>query len=254
MEQLLVAAIYILIFLYGIVIGSFLNVCIFRIPKKEGIVLESSHCMSCNHRLRWYDLFPVFSYVLLRGRCRYCGARISIQYPLVEFVNGILYVIVFMANGINLESILYCLMTSALLVLSVIDERTYEIPLGCNFFLAGIGIIFCVLDASRLPEHILGAFVVPGFLYLLYVITGGRAIGGGDIKLMAAAGLILGWKNSILAFFAGCILGSVLHLVRMKLTKADRMLAMGPYLSMGIFIAALWGNTFVLWYLKLIGL
>ena len=114
--------IYTIVFLYGIVIGSFLNVCIYRLPLKENIAttgshVQSSHCMSCGRKLGWRDMVPVFSYIMLRGRCRQCGAKISIQYPLIEALNGVLYVIVFMANGFTFSSVLYCLMTSALIVL-----------------------------------------------------------------------------------------------------------------------------------------
>ena len=107
------ALLYIFAFLYGIVIGSFLNVCIYRIPKKESIVTVGSHCMKCDHRLAWYDLFPLFSYLFLRGKCRYCGAKLARQYPLVEGANGILYLIVFAIHGWNMESVLYCFLTSA---------------------------------------------------------------------------------------------------------------------------------------------
>ncbi len=248
MPAFMTALIYIMIFLYGIVIGSFLNVCIYRIPKKESIVFPSSHCMECGHKLSWYDLFPVFSFLLLQGRCRYCGAKISKQYPIVEAANGILYVIVFMANGLNAKSILYCLMTSALIVITVIDERTFEIPVSLNYFLAILGVFMCILDSENLLEHIIGALCVSLFLGFLFLLSGGSAIGGGDVKLMAAAGLILGWKLILLAFFAGCIIGSVVHVLRMKLTKAKHVLAMGPYLSLGIFLMALWGDRLISWY------
>ena len=112
----MLALITVFIFIYGIVIGSFLNVCIYRIPQKEDIVRESSHCMSCGHRLKWYDLVPLFSYLFLKGKCRYCGSKLSKQYPIVEALNGILYVVVFYATDFSWDSILYCLMTSALIV------------------------------------------------------------------------------------------------------------------------------------------
>lgn len=242
---------YSIIFLFGIVIGSFLNVCIYRIPKKESLI-PGSHCMDCGHKLYWYDLFPVFSYLLLKGRCRYCGSRIAKQYPLVELFNGVFYMVVFMANGYNLGSIFYCLMTSALLVLSVIDERTYEIPLGVNLFLLVIGILFSVWDRTNLVSHLIGLVCVSLPLYLLFLVTGGRAIGGGDIKLMAVCGLILGWKNIVLAFFIACILGSVIHVIRMKVSHAEHMLAMGPYLAMGVWITALFGNAMIDWYMSLL--
>lgn len=242
---------YIIIFLYGIVIGSFLNVCIYRIPEKESI-MPRSHCMNCGGVLHWYDMFPLFSYIILRGRCRYCGAEISKQYPLIEALNGVLYVIVFMANGINISSMLYCLMTSVLIVLTVIDERTFEIPLCLNIVLALIGVGMCVVDSKNIVSHLAGAVCVSLFLFVLWFLSGGKAIGGGDVKLMAAAGLILGWKLTILAFIIACVLGSVIHIIRMKVSGAEHMLAMGPYLSMGIFIAALWGNKMVDWYLNIL--
>ena len=148
--------IYTIVFLYGIVIGRFLNVCIFRIPKKENIV-QSSHCMSCGRKLGWRDMVPVFSYIMLRGRCRQCGARISIQYPLIEALNGVLYVVVFMAGGFTFSSVLYCLMTSALIVIAVIDERTYQIPVSQNLFLGLLGIIMTVYDFRHILSHIIGA-------------------------------------------------------------------------------------------------
>lgn len=245
--------IYIIVFLYGIVIGSFLNVCIFRIPKKENIA-KHSHCMSCGYKLRWYDLIPLFSYLFLRGRCRKCGAKLSIQYPLIEALNGVLYVIVFMANGFTGSSIIYCLMTSALIVITVIDERTFRIPVSMNLFLGLLGVIMTICDYRHIISHLIGLLCVSLFLYALYYFSSGQAIGGGDIKLMAAAGLILGWKNIILAFLLACILGSVIHTIRMKVSKKNNLLAMGPYLSAGIWIAALWGNRFWSWYIGMMGL
>ena len=244
---------YIVAFLYGIVIGSFLNVLIFRIPKKENIV-QSSHCMSCGHKLGWRDMVPVFSYIILRGRCRQCGARISIQYPLIEALNGVLYVVVFMAGGFTFSSVLYCLMTSALIVIAVIDERTYQIPVSQNLFLGLLGIIMTVYDFRHILSHIIGAVIVSLFLYGLYYFSSGKAIGGGDIKLMAYAGLLLGAKNIIFAFILACNLGSVIHTIRMKVSKRNNLLALGPYLSAGIFIAALWGSRFWTWYLGMMGI
>lgn len=239
---------YIYIFLLGTVIGSFLNVCIYRIPAKEDIVKVNSHCMSCGYQLKWYDLVPLFSYLCLGGKCRKCGQKISVQYPLIEGLNGGLYFLVFLVCGWKVETILYCLMFSALLALSVIDFRTYEIPVGFNFFILILGVIRVMTDSSNWLEYGIGFLSVSGFLYLLYVITKGRGIGGGDIKLMAVCGLVIGWKLIVLAFLLGCIIGSIVHLARMKLTKADHVLAMGPYLSVGVMIAALWGERVIQWY------
>ena len=242
--------IYALIFIFGITIGSFLNVCIYRIPRGETVVTTPSHCMTCGHKLRWFELLPLFSYIFLRGRCRSCKSQISPQYPIIEAVNGLLYVLVFAVNGLNLISIIYALFTSALLVLTVIDWRTYEIPISINIFILVLGCLKVVLDFNNFLDYLIGFFIVSVFLLVLYMITKGRAIGGGDIKLMAVAGLLLGWQLIVLAFLIGCVLGSILHLIRMKVSGADRMLAMGPYLSAGLFIAMLWGNSFINWYLS----
>lgn len=245
---------YIIIFIFGITIGSFLNVCIYRIPLGESIVTAPSHCMTCGWKLKWYDMVPVFSWLVLGGKCRNCKSKISVQYPIIEGVNGILYVMICAVNGLEWSSVIYCFMASALLVLSIIDWRTYEIPFGINIFLFVLGVAMTILDRGNLAEHLIGMICVSGLLGILYLLTGGRAIGGGDIKLMFACGLILGWKLILLAFFLGCIIGSVVHIIRMSVKKAGRMLAMGPYLSAGILLAALWGNAWINWYLSLLGL
>ena len=240
---------YTTIFLFGIVIGSFVNVCIYRIPKKENIVRVRSHCMNCGYQLKWHDLVPLFSYFALRGRCRKCKAALSVQYPAVEAANGILYVTVVLVNGINVESLLYCLLTSALITLSVIDFRTYEIPVGINIFILTIGLIKVVTDLSGWLSYLIGFCSVSVFLTILDYATKGRGIVGGDVKLMAVCGLVLGWKLIILAFFIGCVLGAVIHVIRMKVSGEGHVLAMGPYLSAGVFLAMLWGNSMIEWYL-----
>lgn len=243
----------ILVFLYGIIIGSFLNVCIYRLPNKENIVTTRSHCMQCGCQLKWYDLIPLFSWLALGGRCRNCKAEISVQYPIIEALNGSFYLLVFSRFGVSIECLLFCLLASALLVLSVIDFRTYEIPFGINVFVAGLGLVRILTDWQNWAEYVIGFFSVSAVLYLLYLLTKGKGIGGGDIKLMAASGLLLGWKCNILAFLLGCIIGSVCHVLRMRITKADHVLALGPYLSIGIFICALWGNDLIAWYMSMLG-
>ena len=243
---------YIVIVIFGITIGSFLNVCIYRIPLHQSIVTVSSHCMTCGRKLKWYDMIPVFSWLLLGGKCRSCKSKISLQYPVIESLNGILYVVICLVNGMDLFSLIYCLMTSALLTLSLIDWRTYEIPPGINGFLFILGVAAAVLDRGNLLSHLAGMVCVSGFLGILYLISRGRAIGGGDIKLMFACGLILGWKQIILAFLLGCIIGSVIHLIRIRVQGEGHVLAMGPYLSAGIFLAALWGNEWISWYISLL--
>lgn len=240
----------VIIVIYGVIIGSFLNVCIYRIPKDESIVTNRSHCMECNHQLRWYDLVPLLSYLFLGGKCRYCKTKLSPQYPLIEFLNGLFYAIIIIVNGVSVESVLYCLCTSALLTLSVIDWRTFEIPVAFNIFIGILGIIRLLTDIEHWYTYAIGFVAVSGFLYLILIITKGRGIGGGDIKLMAAAGLLVGWKYIILSLGLGCVLGSIIHVVLMKVQKKDRVLAFGPYLSLGIYISMVCGNQIIEWYLN----
>ena len=240
---------YIMIFLIGISIGSFLNVCIYRIPEKEDIVLERSHCMSCGNVLKWYELIPLFSFIVQGGKCRNCKAKLSVQYPLIELLNGLIYVWIFMAKGFQPESILFCICASVLIVISVIDWRTYEIPFGCNIVIGILGIVRVILDLAHWYDYVIGFFAVSGLFLIIYWITKGRGIGGGDIKLMAAAGLLLGWQNILLSLMIGSIAGSVIHLALMKIQGKDRVLAFGPYLAFGIFISMLYGNDIITWYL-----
>lgn len=213
--------------------------------------MVNSHCMSCGHKLVWYDLFPLFSYLFLKGRCRYCGSKLSYQYFLIELLNGILYLVVFRVNGMNVESVLFALLVSALLTLSVIDYRTLEIPVRINAVILGIGIVHIIFDLENWIHYLIGFFSTSLFLFLCLIITRGKGIGGGDIKLMAVAGLCLGWQNIMLALAAGCIIGSVIQCIIIAVTKNKTKFAMGPYLSVGIFVAMLWGDRFIDWYISL---
>ena len=251
------ASIIILIVIMGVSVGSFLNVCIIRLPMKQTIVTKRSHCMKCNYQLKWYDLVPLASWILLKGRCRKCGQPISKQYPIIEAANGIAWLVIALVRGIRFElvyditSVCYMALFSALLVLSVIDFRTYEIPLGCNIFILAVGLIHLFVDYSNWLQYVIGLTAVSLFLFIIYAASKGRGIGGGDVKLMAACGLLIGWKLNILALILGCIIGSIVHLLRMKLSGEDHVLAMGPYLSIGVMIAALWGDKILEVYMSM---
>lgn len=246
--------IFTMIFLFGITIGSFLNVCIYRIPKKEDIVSERSHCMSCGNVLKWYELIPLFSFLMQGGKCRNCKVKLSLQYPMIELLNGLVYIWIFMVKGFTVESILFCICASVLIVISVIDWRTYEIPFGCNVIIGVLGVIRLILDLAHWYDYVIGFFAVSGLFMIAYWITKGNGIGGGDIKLMAAAGLLLGWKEILLALGIGSVAGSIIHLTLMKLKNKDRVLAFGPYLALGIFTAMLYGDKMIDWYLRFCGL
>lgn len=246
--------IYLLVIIYGLIIGSFLNVLILRIPEKEDFVAERSHCMNCGYQLAWYDMIPVFSYLFLKGKCRKCGQPISIQYPIIEALNAVLYFVVFFVNGITFQSSIYCFVTSALLVISVIDFRTFEIPLGLTIFIGVMGIVCAAMDYKHISLYIIGMCSVGLFLEILFILSNGNWIGGGDATLMMAAGLVVGWKKIIVAFFLACILGAVIHSIRMKLSDEDHVLALGPYLALGIYIVMIWGDKLINWYCDISGL
>ena len=253
--------VYGIVLIYGLLIGSFLNVCIFRIPDESSIVTGRSHCMNCNSKLKWYELIPVFSYIFLLGKCKSCKSKISIQYPIVEALNGIVYVLVFYLFGwsaphVILLNVVYCLVISALIVLSLIDFRTNTIPIGINIFIMIMGLAAALIkyiwfgrNTEMMLDHAIGFFAVSSFLLLIFYASKGRGIGGGDIKLMAGAGLLLGWELILLAFFIGCVLAAIIHPIRMRINHLNRVLAFGPYLSIGIIVALLYGKQIITWYL-----
>ncbi len=244
----------ILAFIFGLVVGSFLNVCIYRIPEGGDIVKEPSHCMSCGKRLAWYDMFPVVSWLLLRGKCRQCGAKISAQYPFVELLNAALWAATIWICGADILSCIYCFVISCLIVLAFIDARTMEIPPVLNILIFAAGAVYTCFDTAALVSHIAGLFAVSVPLFVIFAASNGRAIGGGDIKLMAGAGLLLGAGSAVIALIAGCFAGSVIHIARMKLSGAEKVLAMGPYLAAGILLAMWFGKGIITWYMQSMGL
>ena len=183
------------------------------------------------------------------------------DYILLAACNGMAYLLFFVRyavlNGSVYETglfvaVLYCACTTLLLALVVIDWNTYEIPPGINVCILLLGLIRMGFDYQNWSLYIIGFFAVSGFLYLLYRISGGTWIGGGDVKLMAAAGLLLGWKLILVAFVVGCVFGSIIHLAIIAIKKGERMLAFGPYLSLGIFFSMIWGEQLASWYLSLL--
>ena len=247
-------SIYIMTLLLGLCVGSFLNVLIYRIPLEQEFVKTPSHCMSCGHPLKWYELIPVFSWVAQGGKCRSCGVRLSAQYPIVETLNGSMWLLTaVLFKGDWLTVALYCGLFSMLLVLSVIDWRTYIIPNGINLTIFVLGLVRLATDFANWPAYIIGMASVSLVFLLLHILTGGNGLGMGDVKLVAAAGLLLGWPKMILAVLVGSVSGAVIHSIRMK-GGAGHKLAFGPYLAAGIWFSALVGQPLISAYLSLFGL
>ena len=246
--------IIILIFLTGLCVGSFCNVLIYRIPKGEEFVRTPSHCMTCGHELKWYELIPLASWLLQGGKCRSCGVKLSPQYPAVEALNGLMWLVAaLLFRGQWLTVGLYCILFSMLMVLSVIDWRTFTIPNGINLVIFLLGVARLVTDLENWLTYLIGMLSVSLVFLLLHILTGGNGLGMGDVKLVAGAGLLLGWQKMLLAVLVGSVAGALIHSVRMK-HGADRKLAFGPYLAAGIWLSALVGNQIITAYLSLYGL
>ncbi len=243
---------YIAVFIFGSMIGSFLNVVIRRLPLGEGIAWGRSYCPHCHHTLAAWQLIPLISYLILKGKCHYCQSSIGRNYPGLEFVNGLLYLVIICFFGFNYFAIIGCFLGSALLALAIIDAKTGLIPPAINIFIGLLALINLGFNLAAWPQHLAGFIIISGFLCLLFWLSKGRVIGGGDIKLMAAVGLLLGLKLSLLAFFLACVLGAIIHIIRMRFFGAGRNLAFGPYLAAAILITYFVGDALIAWYLDFI--
>lgn len=251
---------YAVIFMFGAVIGSFLNVCIYRLPKEESLIKVNSHCMSCGAFIQKRDLIPIFSWIMLRGKCRNCKAKIAGRYPLVESLNAVFYVLIFAYYGIMerpIEAVICCLLFSALIVVFFMDLDTQLISMYVVGFIGILGVLRTVLDfmnegSSALMSHGIG--LLTGFvpLALIVFLSGERAMGWGDAWLMLAGGLFLGVKQLVPALFIGLAVGCVFGVIH-KVRTGDSKFAFGPYLSIGIAAAVFVGEYISDWYLALCG-
>lgn len=238
-------------FLLGCCIFSFLNVVIYRLPKKMDFVTGRSACPFCGHVLGAPDMVPVLGWVFLGGKCRYCKAEISVRYPLVELVGGIAAVLCSYHYGVNPRAIIAFLFLCVLTVVSFVDMDTMEIPFSLVIAAALMGVLSALFFPEiSFVERVIGIFCVSVPLYLLTVAVPG-AFGGGDIKLMAACGIFLGWKLNLLALFWGVMGGGIygFWLLAAKRKKRTDHFAFGPFLCLGMAAALFWGEKILDWYL-----
>lgn len=210
---------YIFIFLLGLVIGSFLNVCIYRIPREESILYPPSHCGSCNHKLGSLDLFPVFSYILLKGKCRYCKDKISIRYPSIEILNAIVYLLIYFKFGVAIITLKYCILASLLIVIATIDYDTQLVYTALTICGGVIGIIFVIIQSIIYKDNsldlILGGLIGFGIIGLIVVLT--KGMGEGDIEIAAVCGLFLGIKGILLGLFLAIVIGGMAGIIILTL-------------------------------------
>jgi len=245
--------IYVYIFIIGTLIGSFLNVCIYRLPEGKSVVSPPSACSSCGHRLGFLDLVPILSYVFNRGRCRYCGAKYSIQYPLIELLNGILYLFVFYKYGFTWISVMHSITVSVLIVVFLIDLRYKIIPDSIIIFgLLYTTIISIIFIDINIMNKIYGFLFGFGLFLLIALVT--NAMGGGDIKLMGFLGLNFGLKGILFITVSSFVIGAVVSvgLLISKIATRKDFIPFGPFIALAAVIYIFWGEELINIYFNLI--
>lgn len=251
-------AVMVLFYLYalilGLVVGSFLNVIIYRLPLGISIAKGRSFCPNCQTQISWRQNIPILSYLLLRGKCKNCGVPIAIRYPLVEALTGLLSMISFYVFGPSLQYLTAFVVMAILVAITFIDFDTLTIPNELVIALALPAVLsFFVFPEPNLFDRAIGIVAVSiPMLFLTMIIP--DAFGGGDIKLMAVAGFLLGWVNTLLATFIALIAGGTVAMVYILRKSKDKHMAFGPYLCLGIFAAMHFGNAIINWYLNFYGL
>ncbi len=238
----------ILVFILGLVLGSFANVCIYRMPRNLSVIKPNSHCTNCNKFIKWYDNIPVISYIILRGKCRNCGSKISFIYPAVELICGLLFLSMYFLFGFSYILFPFCMFVFSLLVITVIDFDFQIIPDEISFFLIILGLLVSFLNPilgdtalQRILNSFLGFLVGGGSLLIVAIIGkwifGKDAMGGGDIKIMAGVGAFIGWDKVLFAIFIACFLGSIVGIFMMLSKKIGKRqeIPFGPYLAISSF-------------------
>lgn len=249
----------IIILIYGLIIGSFLNVCIYRIPREESIAFPSSHCPTCNTSLKWYDNIPVFSYLALRGKCRYCKAAISIQYPLIEALNAIIYLLLFYKFKLSIDFLFYALIASTLIVVTLIDLKEMIIPDRLVVTIVVLSLIQKILNYIIYKQPInfldsLGGLLIAGGIFLLIVIVSGGGMGGGDVTLIGSLGFAIGIKYILLTMFLSFILGGIISvlLLATKIKTRKDPIPFGPFIVLAFMISLFWGEALIDLYVNTI--
>lgn len=248
----------IVFFILGAIFGSFGNVVIYRLPKEESVVKPRSYCYNCKKTIKWYDNIPILSWFILHGRCRNCGAKFSFRYPLVEIIMASLFALSYHYVGFSWSLLEYLIFIFGLVVCTFIDFDHMILP--DEFTLSGIviGLIGAALNPHReFMDALLGVLMGGGFLwgmaYVYYLLTKNEGMGGGDIKLLAWIGALLGWKAIPFVIMSSAIVGSVVGIVMSRKQKAGlkTVIPFGPYLALGAIFYLFGGETIALWYFDL---
>ena len=241
------------VFCFGLAVGSFANVCIHRLPRKESVVVPGSHCPACSAAVRPLDNIPVISYIVLGGKCRDCATRISPIYSVIETVTAVLLLAGFFKFGLSFDFMVYATVAPALVIITAIDIEHQIIPDVIT--LPGIALGLAVGTYTiGYADSLLGFFVGGGLFYLLAVLSNG-GMGGGDIKYISAAGALLGWQKVLLVIFIGALLGSVVGVFQIAVQKKTRksLIPFGPFLATSTLITLFYGNSLIRLYSDYLG-
>ncbi|HWR57269.1 MAG TPA: prepilin peptidase [Thermodesulfovibrionales bacterium] len=250
--------IFIFVLLFGAIVGSFLNVCIYRLPKGLSVVFPLSHCPSCSTPIKPYDNIPIISYLLLGGKCRHCREKISPRYLFVEVLNSLMYILVIWRFGFGWHTPVFFAFCSAMIVITFIDLDVQIIPDAitlpgiCIGLIAGSLILPNPFERSSLlgfRDASIGMVSGGGLFYLIAVLSRG-GMGGGDIKMMAMIGAFAGWKSVLLTTFAGSLVGSIVGIVLMVFTGKGRKtkIPFGPFLALGAIMSLFYGQEIATYY------
>lgn len=248
------------IFIFGLIIGSFLNCVVWRIHKEESFIFGKSYCPKCKHDLSPRDLFPLLSFIALKGKCRYCKEKISFQYPLVELFTALIFSLIYIQLGLTLYLFFWWILISIIIVIFVYDIKYYIIPDGAIFSAIGLSILWIAysyfsgfLNSEQALLYFFSAIGSSLFFFSIWFFSKGLAMGFGDVKLAFFMGLVLGWPNIIVGTFLGFLFGAIIGLAMIFLKKKEfrSEVPFAPFLLVGMFIASFWGTDIAIWYLSL---
>lgn len=242
------------VFIFGLILGSFLNVCIYRIPRGESIAYPPSHCTNCDNKIKWYDLIPVVSYIFLRGKCRYCKEKISLRYPLIELITGVIFLALYIDYGLSFNFYKFLCLSALLIVIGMIDLDTTDVYFSTT--LSGIifGIVFIIYGyfLGYSPwNYLSGGALSGGIIALIIFIT--KGMGWGDFEICLMSGLFLGFKFSILMLFLSFVLGGIIAIMLIILGIKSRKdyIPFGQFIALGTIITCIYGDKIINWYLNM---
>jgi leader peptidase (prepilin peptidase) / N-methyltransferase len=246
-----------MVFLLGLCVGSFLNVCIHRLPRGGSLVKPRSRCPGCEYELKWYDNIPVISYALLGGRCRKCRSRISLRYPVVELITAVVFLVHYSVFGLSALMVVRLIFACALIVLFAIDLEHQILPNVITLPGIAAGMVFSLAFPPGVLDALLGAVVGGGVLWIIgeayYRYSGQEGMGGGDVKMLAMVGAFLGWKLVLVTLIVSSLAGSALGLLLIVSRRGSMKQALpyGTFLAIGALLASLYGERIVDWYTSL---